>query len=197
MAEETLQKATASAGTTNDWNAWDQVAADDGSYADAQGISGTIGEWADWPRFEVPYAAKITGIEIGIRGFYEPTCTASKANLSVTLSNDSGASYSAAQTITFTNSETEKLFGNSGFLWPKTAGVGGPPSINWSPDNFNNQTDFWVRVQAAWLGGTVVCDGGGPGMNMFIDYMWAKVHFVLHDHPHPEFILREHTAGPR
>ncbi len=181
MAAESNEK-TASDAENIGWDGFAGYAfADDGLY-DSSSVSGQAIDYITWEKFEIPYQAKIMGLEILLNAFREPQCNPISPSLSVSVSADGGTSFSIAKnTSNLTGTEATYTLGSSGDKWQLLNIFGGNKDIAWTPEIFNNQSSFKVRITSGWKP-PEACQVG-YSMAEFLDYIRAKVYYKMPDSP--------------
>jgi hypothetical protein len=168
----------------DDWANPEYLFADDDSYATAT-YTGQISYVINF-NFQIPYQAKITGVEVQVQWRINPQCTVSKpGNQTVLVTPDawvtSGSKTQSLTTTTFTT----YTYGGSGDLWGT--------ALKWSPDSFNSNA-FQVAIQAS-LAGTWSCNVGyTPAIHC--DFVQARIHYQMPDSPHPFMQVRQGMLSP-
>lgn len=134
----------------------------------------------DYQPFNIPYDARVLGIELKSEIYLEPTCSAN--NFLVTFSLFDGVNWSGNQNAgPIDSTPTVYTIGHGGDWWAPTVGIGigGPPI--WTPQVFNDEVSFRLRLQAG-SPKTPVC-GFGHLWYCFVEYVFVYVYYKRPDDP--------------
>lgn len=164
------------------WGDANDAITDDGFYA-YTGTSGLRFDIGNWERFEVPQNSRIHGVEVCAEAKVEDNCSAINPRLSMLVSQDGGSTYSVAKvTSNLTNAAFQTVCtGHSGERWEKLGFLGANPTFDWRPENFNNETDYAVRIQATWK--TPITCMMGYSFSINVEWVYTRVHYTVADDP--------------